>query len=177
MQPVSTFNIWRLTWPTILSNIAFMLTGLVFLKIAGGMGIDEVAAVTTGQRLFFILFAVMMGLSSGTTALVGRYWGAGNKELAGRVAALSVVIFFVDGLLLSFIAIPFLDPLVGMFNLTTEAQAMAIEFVFYTVLFAPPLLIVLVLSMAFRATGDSKTPLWAAAAGAVLGIYLGVAFT
>ena len=61
MQPVSTFNIWRLTWPTILSNIAFMLTGLVFLKIAGGMGIDEVAAVTTGQRLFFILFAVMMG--------------------------------------------------------------------------------------------------------------------
>ncbi|MDA8786741.1 MATE family efflux transporter [Porticoccaceae bacterium] len=177
MQPVSTFNIWRLTWPTILSNIAFMLTGLVFLKIAGGMGIDEVAAVTTGQRLFFILFAVMMGLSSGTTALVGRYWGAGNKELAGRVAALSVIIFFVDGLLLSFIAIPFLDPLVGMFNLTTEAQAMAIEFVFYTVLFAPPLLIVLVLSMAFRATGDSKTPLWAAAAGAVLGIYLGVAFT
>ena len=112
MQTVSTFNIWRLTWPTILSNMAFMLTGLVFLKIAGGMGIDEVAAVTTGQRLFFILFAVMMGLSSGTTALVGRYWGAGNKELAGRVAALSVIIFLVDGLLLSFIAIPFLEPLV-----------------------------------------------------------------
>ncbi len=31
--------------------------------------------------------------------------------------------------------------------------------------------------MAFRATGDSKTPLWAALVGAVLGIYLGIAFT
>jgi putative MATE family efflux protein len=177
MQPISTFNIWRLTWPTILSNMAFIMTGLIFLKIAGGMGIDEVAAVTTGQRLFFILFAVMMGLSSGTTALVGRYWGAGDKVRAGRVAALSVIIFFVDGLLLSWIAIPFLEPLVSIFSLTPEAQILAVDFVFYTVLYAPPLLIMLVFSMAFRATGDSKTPLWAAVIGAVLGVYLGIAFT
>tara|TARA_B110000046_G_scaffold185483_1_gene227302 strand:- start:3411 stop:4730 length:1320 start_codon:yes stop_codon:yes gene_type:complete len=177
MQSISTSNIWRLTWPTILSNMAFMLTGLIFLKIAGGMGIDEVAAVTTGQRLFFILFAVMMGLSSGTTALVGRYWGAGDKERAGRIAALSVIIFFIDGLLLSWIAIPFLEPLVSIFSLTPQAQALAVDFVFYTVLYAPPLLIVLVFSMAFRATGDSKTPLWAALVGAVLGVYLGIAFT
>ena len=177
MQSISTSNIWRLTWPTILSNMAFMLTGLIFLKIAGGMGIDEVAAVTTGQRLFFILFAVMMGLSSGTTALVGRYWGAGDKERAGRIAALSVIIFFIDGLLLSWIAIPFPEPLVSIFSLTPQAQALAVDFVFYTVLYAPPLLIVLVFSMAFRATGDSKTPLWAALVGAVLGVYLGIAFT
>ena len=177
MQPVSTFNIWRLTWPTILSNMAFMLTSLIFLKIAGGMGTDAVAAVTTGQRVFFILFAVMMGLSSGTTALVGRYWGAGDKERAGRVAALSVIIFFVDGLLLSWIAIPFLEPLVSIFGLTPEAQALAVDFVFYTVLYAPPLLVVLVFSMAFRATGDSKTPLWAAVVGAVLGVYLGITIT
>jgi len=177
MQSVSTFNIWRITWPTILSNMAFIMTGLIFLKIAGGMGIDEVAAVTTGQRLFFILFAVMMGLSSGTTALVGRYWGADDKVRAGRVAALSVIIFFVDGLLLSWIAIPFLEPLVSIFSLTPEAQILAVDFVFYTVLYAPPLLIMLVFSMAFRATGDSKTPLWAAVIGAVLGVYLGIAFT
>ena len=31
--------------------------------------------------------------------------------------------------------------------------------------------------MAFRATGDSKTPLWAAVVGAVLGVYLGIAYT
>ena len=95
MSASSTFNIWRLTWPTILSNMAFMLTGLVFLKIAGGMGLNEVAAVTTGQRLFFILFAVMMGLSSGTTALVGRYWGANDKQRAGQIAVLSVIIFLL----------------------------------------------------------------------------------
>jgi putative MATE family efflux protein len=177
MQSVSTFNIWRLTWPTILSNMAFMLTGLVFLKIAGSMGLDEVAAVTTGQRLFFILFAVMMGLSSGTTALVGRYWGADNQQMAGRIAALSVIIFLFAGILLSWLAIPFLEQLVGIFSLTPEAHLAAVDFIYYTVFYAPPMLIVLVFSMAFRATGDSKTPLWAALIGAVLGIYLGVVYT
>ena len=177
MSASSTFNIWRLTWPTILSNMAFMLTGLVFLKIAGGMGLDEVAAVTTGQRLFFILFAVMMGLSSGTTALVGRYWGANDTQRAGQIAVLSVIIFLLAGRMLSAATMPYLDYLVGIFELSAEAHILAIDFIFYTVLYAPPMLVVLVFSMAFRATGDSKTPLWAAVMGAVLGVYLGVIFT
>ena len=177
MSASSTFNIWRLTWPTILSNMAFMLTGLVFLKIAGGMGLNEVAAVTTGQRLFFILFAVMMGLSSGTTALMGRYWGANDKQRAGQIAVLSVIIFLLAGLMLSATTMPFLDYLVGIFDLSPEAHILALDFIFYTVLYAPPMLVVLVFSMAFRATGDSKTPLWAAVMGAVLGVYLGCIFT
>lgn len=75
MEPVSTLNIWRLTWPTIISNIMYMLMGVAFLKIAGTFGTDAVAAATTGQRLYFVLHAVMMGLCSGTTAMVGKYWG------------------------------------------------------------------------------------------------------
>ena len=68
MKPVSTLNIWRLTWPTILSNIIFMLMGIAYLKIAGEMGADAVAAVTTGQRVYWVLHAIMMGLCSSTTA-------------------------------------------------------------------------------------------------------------
>jgi putative MATE family efflux protein len=180
MSPVitaSTSSIWRLTWPTILSNIAFMLMGLVFLKIAGGMGTDEVAAATTGQRLFFMFYAIMMGLSSGTTAMVGRYWGGGDKNLAGRLAALSVVIFSFDGLLLCWIAIPFREQLVGIFGLTQESNRLAVEFVFWTILFAPAMLAQMVLSFALRATGDTATPLAMALISVILGVYCGIAST
>ena len=61
MESVSTSNIWRLTWPTIISNIVYMLMGVAFLKMAGTFGTDAVAAVTTGQRLYFVLHAVVMG--------------------------------------------------------------------------------------------------------------------
>ena len=132
MKSVSTLNIWRLTWPTMLSNILYMLMGVAFLKMAGTIGTDAVAAVTTGQRLYFVLHAIMMGLCSGTTAMVGRYWGAGDKQMAGRFAALSVLVFVIDGALLSWVAIPFLDQLIGMFSLADEAHILAMEFTFWT---------------------------------------------
>ncbi|MDG1082137.1 MAG: MATE family efflux transporter, partial [Porticoccaceae bacterium] len=143
MKPVSTLNIWRLTWPTMLSNTLYMLMGVAFLKMAGTFGTDAVAAVTTGQRLYFVLHAIMMGLCSGTTAMVGRYWGANDKKMAGRFAALSVLVFVIDGALLSWIAIPFLDQLIGMFSLADEAHIMAIEFTFWTAVYAPAVLITL----------------------------------
>jgi len=177
MQSASNLNIWRLTWPTMLSNILYMLMGIAFLKIAGTMGTDAVAAVTTGQRLYFVLHAIMMGLCSGTTAMVGRYWGAGDKERAGRFAALSVIVFLIDGLMISWLAIPFLDQLVGMFGLASEGHALAVEFTFWTALYAPAMLVTLVFNMSFRAVGNATTPLWTALVGVVLSVVLGIGMT
>ena len=177
MDPVSTLNIWRLTWPTIISNIVYMLMSVAFLKIAGTFGTDAVAAATTGQRLYFVLHAVIMGLCSGTTAMVGKYWGANNQSLAGRFAALSVVLFFFDGLLLAWFAIPFRDQLVSLFGLTPDGHRLATDFVLWTAVFAPAMLTTLVFNMVFRATGDSTTPLWTAIVGVTLSVALGTAMT
>ena len=97
--------------------------GVAFLKMAGSFGADAVAAVTTGQRLYFVLHAIVMGLCSGTTAMVGKYWGANNRLLAGRFASLSILLFFLDGLLFAWIAIPFRDQLVGIFGLSEDANS------------------------------------------------------
>lgn len=177
MESVSTSNIWRLTWPTIISNIVYMLMGVAFLKMAGTFGTDAVAAVTTGQRLYFVLHAVVMGLCSSTTAMVGKYWGADNRLLAGRFAALSIVLFLLDGMLFSWIAIPFRDQLVGIFGLSANGHSMAVDFMLWTALFAPAMLTTLVFNMAFRATGDSTTPLWTAIVGVILSLALGSAMT
>lgn len=177
MSPISTISIWRLTWPTIISNITYMLMGVAFLKMAGSLGTDAVAAVTTGQRLYFVLHAIMMGLCSGTTAMVGKYWGANNHLLAGRFASLSILLFFLDGLLLAWIAIPFREQLVGIFSLSENAHRMAVDFIFWTAVFAPAMLSTLVFNMSFRAIGDSTTPLWTAIFGVILSVILGAAMT
>lgn len=177
MQAVSTFSIWRLTWPTMLSNMFFMLVGIAFLKIAANLGTDEVAAATTGQRLLFVVQAITLGLCSGTTAMVGKYWGAGDKEMAGHCAALSLLIFSFAGLLLSWLPIPWLQQIIGLFGLSTEAQGLAIEFTFWTAVFAPPMLSSLILSMSFRAIGDSFTPLWISIISSCSAIVLASALT
>ena len=70
-----SLGIWELAWPAILNNLLFSLIGFVSIKMVGNLGPDAVAAVATGQRVFG-LFAVLLAISAGTTALVARAWGA-----------------------------------------------------------------------------------------------------
>lgn len=160
MLSASTFSIWRLTWPTMISNMFFMLVGIAFLKIAATLGTDEVAAATAGQRLLFVVQTIVLGLCSGTTAMVGKYWGAGDTKMAGHCAALSLLLFSTAGVLLSWLPIPWLQQIIGLFGLSSKAQDLAIDFTFWTAVFAPPMLSSLILGMSFRAIGDSFTPLW-----------------
>ena len=79
-DPPSTphLSIWELAWPAIVGNLLFSAIGIISIKIVGSMGASAIAAVTTGNRLFFALQAVLMAISAGTTALVARSWGAGD---------------------------------------------------------------------------------------------------
>ena len=53
------------------------------IKIVAGLGTSAVAAVTTGHRIFFLIQAILMGLSVAATALISRSWGAKDAEEAG----------------------------------------------------------------------------------------------
>ena len=62
----------RVARPIIISNLLFTTVGFLHIKIASPMGTSAVAAVTTGHRVFFLIQAVLMGLSVATTAAVAR---------------------------------------------------------------------------------------------------------
>ena len=64
-------RVWQLAWPTIISNLLFTVVGFMHIKIAAGLGTSAVAAVTTGHRVFFLVQAILMGLSVAATAMVG----------------------------------------------------------------------------------------------------------
>ena len=56
-------RVWELAWPSILSNLLFTTVGFLHIKIVAGLGTSAVAAVTTGHRVFFLIQAILMGLS------------------------------------------------------------------------------------------------------------------
>ena len=53
-------GIWELAWPAILNNLLHSLVGLVGIKMVGSLGAGAVAAVTTGNRVFFVLQPLLM---------------------------------------------------------------------------------------------------------------------
>jgi len=64
----------------------------VDLKIVGVLGPSAVAAITTGNRLFFVIQAVLIAVTTGTTALVARRIGEKNVEGAVRGATAAVAL-------------------------------------------------------------------------------------
>ena len=87
-----TLSVWGLAWPSILANILYASVGVVALKAVGNLGTDAVAAVGTGGRIFFVIPSIMMAISTGTTALVARAYGARRYQEASQVLYDSILI-------------------------------------------------------------------------------------
>jgi len=60
--PKGSSGVWSLAWPTIITNLLFASSSIIAIKVVGGLGQDAVAATITGQRISFILQAILMGV-------------------------------------------------------------------------------------------------------------------
>ncbi|MBT4522821.1 MAG: MATE family efflux transporter [Halieaceae bacterium] len=153
-------RVWQLAWPTILSNLLFTTVGFMHIKIVASLGTSSVAAVTTGHRVFFLIQAILMGVSVAATALIARSWGAKQVEQAEMVAWTSLIMSLVLAAALSIPVIFIPEAIAGLFGLDQETTHAAATFIFWLGLFNIFSAASMMLSTALRAAGDVITPLW-----------------
>lgn len=153
-------SIWGLAWPTILGNLLFSAIGLVTIKVVGSLGASAIAAVTTGNRIFFALQAILMAISAGTTALVARSWGARDYNEAAKVTRVSLWIANVAAVGLMIPCVLFPVQIAGVFGLDSETTLTAASFIRYLSFFNVAFAINMIIGAALRAAGDTRTPLW-----------------
>jgi putative MATE family efflux protein len=165
-------GILRLAWPAVLSNLAYAMVGLVDIKIVASLGSSAVAAVTTGHRIFWILQAVMIAVTAGTTALVARAWGANDRAEAALVTRASLVLCCAIAGLMTLPAVLFADQLSSIFELDAATLASSAAFIRIMSLFNVAFAISMVIGSALRAAGDTMTPLWIGLVTNVLNVFL-----
>ena len=167
-----TLSVWGLAWPSILANVLFASVGVVALKAVGSLGTDAVAAVGTGGRIFFVIQSIMMAISTGTTALVARAYGAKHYQEASQVLYDSMLI----SMFLSFISIFIIwfagEDLLSLFGLELEAKQLALDYLKVLILFSPTFGASIIFGAAVRAAGDVKTPLFMGLVQNVINIFL-----
>ena len=167
-----TLSVWGLAWPSILANVLFASVGVVALKAVGSLGTDAVAAVGTGGRIFFVIQSIMMAISTGTTALVARAYGAKRYQEASQVLYDSMLI----SMFLSFISIFIIwvagEDLLGLFGLELEAKQLALDYLKVLILFSPTFGFSIIFGAAVRAAGDVKTPLFMGLIQNIINIFL-----
>lgn len=153
-------SIWSIAGPSILVFMLSTIANLFIIKVVASLGTPSVAAATAGQRILFILIALLMGMGSATTALVSRAWGAGDIPQATAFTRLAMRVGLVVCVTLALLGAILAEPLAAFFHLHGETRALAVGYLRWLCLFAPAHGLVMILSTACRATGDAKTPLY-----------------
>ena len=171
-----SLSVWGLAWPSILNNLLFASVGMVAIKAVGNLGAGAVAAVGTGQRIFWVFQALLMAVMAGTTALVARAIGSGNHLEAAQVTRASIGICFILSLLTASILWVSADQVIGIFGLDIETKNLAVTYLIIIISFTPVFSISMVISTALRAAGDVKTHLYIGVITNILNIFLLLGF-
>jgi putative MATE family efflux protein len=170
--------VWKIAWPTMLTNIIGGLQGIVDHVLVGRLvGFTANAAIGVSWQIFIVVIAFISSLFTGMSVLVARFAGAGEEDKVDRVVyqafltamGISVLIMAPLGYFLS----PYLLDLV---NAEPLVKAEALPFLRIMFLFSSGMMVFFMLGGALRSAGDARTPMILGIVMTVLNLVLNVIF-
>src|SRR5688500_10238322 len=169
--------VWRLAWPTMLQNLVAGLQGIIDHAMVGHfVGYTGNAAIGVSWQIVIVVIVFISSLFTGMAILVARFAGANDAESVNRVvyqsfltAAGLAVIMGVVGYFVS-------PALLDLVRAAPEVKAEALPFLRAMFLGIFGQMMFFMLSGAFRAAGDPRTPLRLGVAMTILTIVLNLVF-
>jgi putative MATE family efflux protein len=164
-----TTAVWKMAWPTMLTNVIGGLQGIVDHVLVGHLvGYQANAAIGVAWQILLVVIVFITSLFTGMSVLVARFAGAGDEQKVDRVVyqAFLTAVGISVGLMapIGYFASPVLLDLV---NAAPAVKAEALPFLRIMFVFSSGMLLFFMLSGALRSAGDARTPM-------VLGIALTV---
>jgi putative MATE family efflux protein len=168
--------VWKIAWPTMLTNIIGGLQGIVDHALVGHLvGFTGNAGIGVAWQIFIVVIVFITSLFTGMSVLVARFAGAGEEDKVNRTVyqafltavGISLLIMAPLGYVLS-------PSLLDLVNAAPEVKAEALPFLRIMFIFSSGMLIFFMLSGALRSAGDARTPMILGIAMTVLNLVLNV---
>jgi len=161
--------------PLIITTIAQTMFTVADKAVLGHMaGTSAVASVGSTGAVSSLIINGAVGLSAGTTIVLSRFWGEGNKEKIRSTIDTSLLTSLGLGIIVA-IAGFFLSPIfLTITNCPEECFDGALVYLRIYFLAAPVTLFYKYGSAVLRATGDSRRPLLYILIGGVVNVVLNV---
>ena len=166
--------VWKLAWPTMLTNIFGGLQGIVDHVLVGHLvGYTGNAAIGVAWQLIIVVIIFINSLFTGMSVLVARFAGAGDPDKVDRTVyqafltaiGLAVLVIAPLGYVLS-------PTLLDLVNAEPTVKAEALPFLRIMFLFSSGMLVFYMLSGALRSAGDARTPMILGVVTTVLNLVL-----
>jgi len=153
--------VWKIAWPTMLTNAIGGLQGMVDHILVGNLvGFKANAAIGVSFQIFLVVIVFISSLFTGMSVLVARFAGAHEEEKVNRtvyqafLTAVFIAVFIMAPV--GYFASPFLLDLV---NADPGVKAEALPFLRITFAFSLGLMIYFMTAGALRSAGDARTPM------------------
>lgn len=151
-------EILRLAIPALGALAADPLVSLIDTIFVGRLGVVPLAALGVNVSIFGFVFLVFNFLAYGTTPMVARAVGSGDKARAGRLAVEALTLALVAGAvaftLLQLLAVPIVEAM----GASGELVGPALEYLRIRAFAGPAVLIITAANGIFRGWQDTRTP-------------------
>lgn len=168
--------VWKIAWPTMLTNVVGGLQGIVDHAMVGHIvGYRANAAIGVALQIFIAVIVFINSLFIGMSVLVARFAGAGDHDKVDR----TVYQAFLTAVALALLVMApigwWLSPsLLELINAAPEVRSEALPYLRILFLFSVGMLLFYMLSGALRSAGDARTPMVLGIAMTVLNLVLNV---
>ncbi|MFL6758599.1 MATE family efflux transporter [Sphingomonas sp.] len=147
--------------PTLASSILQSLNGTVNAIWVGRLlGEGALAATSNANMVMFLLTAFVFGFGMASTILIGQAWGRGDVDGARRVFGTASGAFAVVTVIIAIAGYYLAPAILHLLGTPGDAAPLALAYLRVIFLALPALLLLTLLMMALRGSGDSLTPLW-----------------
>jgi putative MATE family efflux protein len=147
--------------PTLASSILQSLNGTInAIWVGRFLGEGALAATSNANMVMFLLMSFVFGFGMASTILIGQAWGRRDVDEARRVFGTVAATFAVIAVLIGFAGYYLSGSILHLLGTPGDAAPLALAYLRVIFLAMPALLLLTLLMMALRGSGDSMTPLW-----------------
>jgi len=174
-RPVSLILTFAL--PLMVGNVFQQLYTVVDTMVVGKvLGVNALAALGAADWMNWMMLGIVQGLTQGFGILMAQKFGAGMQEDLRKVVGNSVILSLFSALILLLAGQLLARPVLGL--LQTPAQIMDNALLYLRIMYLgiPIVMAYNLLACILRSLGDSKTPLHAMVAAAIVNIVLDLVF-
>ncbi len=152
--------VWRLAWPTMLQNLIAGLQGIIDHAMVGHfVGYTANAAIGVSWQIIIVVVVFITSVFSGMAVLVAWFAGANEPAKVNRVVYQSFLVALALSVFMAAVGYVAAPALLDVVNAAPEVQGEALPFLRAMFLGILGMMMFFMLSGAFRAAGDPRTPL------------------
>lgn len=159
-------DVIRIAWPSfvelVLTQLTSMADQIMVGQLPGETGVLALSAVGLSAQPKFMLMTMMQALNVGSTAMVARFRGQGNREKANQVFRQSLFFNLFLSALFMIVGVVFALPMLhfmGGNGISNQTFAYAKEYFLIQMYGFIPLCMTFTVTAVLRGIGDTRTPL------------------